>query len=478
MGHTFEQETLSSGKQVTLVSWEDESPTQHGSKLQNKPWKDSDTRSKVGFYDSTVEFMRNDWAEKFMSPQGFETPQGNVMLYHNRDSNTWHSTDALDIDHIKPWKEHFTALGVKTHADAHMAYNDVGNLRMLPAVVNRARDSADNVFKTYGADSPQWKEWVSERFGFDAKANHPAFDDERDLARRTKTTMGQGYEPEDGRKGLSFDAGVVGKWYEAQLQSQYACTVEATHPKTGDKQQVHLFRCAASGQLCTRDALDIDHELPFEILAKAMMKHTSDGTATKANALDAYNETSNLRLVGRSVNSSHEFELNEQMEFRDKEKPERRNEFKNWLVDDGQQLSDSMRKEIRDLARTYEPGRPILLKDADHPDNKLYNLAMNGLSKTDIGQKMNPQERENASGALVVAAKAAHLSTIDVVARSTDGNNLFAVQGDLKGLHHYGQVATSVAVNHSIQQSTQDLAKINATQQNPQQQTQKHSMFQ
>jgi len=29
---------------------------------------------------------------------------------------------------------------------------------------------------------------------------------------------------------------------------------------------------------------------------------------------------------------SHEFELNEQMEFRDKEKPERRNEFKGWLV--------------------------------------------------------------------------------------------------------------------------------------------------
>ncbi|SFK52460.1 XVIPCD domain-containing protein [Lysobacter sp. cf310] len=474
MGHTFEQENLSSGKQVTLVSWEDESPTQHGPKLQKKPWKDSDTRSSVGFYDSTVEYMRNDWAAKHMTPQGFETPKGNVMLYHNKSSNTWHSTDALDIDHVKPWKEHFDALGVKTHADAHKAYNDVSNLRMLPAVVNRARDSADNVYNTYGADSPQWKQWVSERFGFDAKADHPSFDDSTDLARRTKTTMEKGWEPDDGRKGLSFDAAVVGKWYESQLQKQYACTVEATHPTSGAKQEVHLFRCAASGQLCTRDALDIDHELPFEILAKAMMKHTQDGTATKANALDAYNETSNLRLVGRSVNSSHEFELNEQMEFRDKEKPERRNEFKGWLVDDGGQLSDSMRQQIRELARTYEPGRPILLKDADHPDNRFYTLAMNGLSKTDIGQKMSGPERENAAGALAVVAKGANLSSIDVITRNHDGSTLFAVQGDIKGAHTYGMVATSVAVNYSMAQATQDMAKLTATQQNQQQTTVKH----
>ncbi|UHQ23013.1 hypothetical protein LVB77_20590 [Lysobacter sp. 5GHs7-4] len=472
MGHSFEKETLGSGKQVTLVTWEDESPTEHGAKLQRKPWKDSDTRASVGFYDSTVEYMRNDWAAKFMRPQGFETPQGNVLLYHNKSSNTWHSTDALDIDHVTPWKEHFNALGVKTHAEAHMAYNDVSNLRMLPAVVNRARDSADNVLTTYGVNSPQWQEWVGERFGFDAKADHPKFDDERDLARRTKTTMEKEWSPDEGRKGLSFDAGVVGKWYESQLQKQYACTVEASNPDTGQKQQVHLFRCAASGQLCTRDALDIDHELPFEILAKEMMKHTQDGTATKANALDAYNETSNLRLVGRSVNSSHEFELNAEMEFRDKEKPMKRGEFDGWLVDDGGQLSPEMRKQIRELARSYEPGRPMLIKDAEHPDHNLYKLSMTGLSNTDIGKRMNGQELENAAGALAVSAKAAKLTSIDVIARSGDGSSLFAIQGDPRGVHSFGQVSTQVAVKQSIADSTQEAARLSHVQQQGQQQGQ------
>ncbi|UHQ23015.1 hypothetical protein LVB77_20600 [Lysobacter sp. 5GHs7-4] len=323
MGYEFEKQTFASGQQVTLVSWEDESPTQHGAKLQNKPWKATDARASVGFYDSTVEYMRNDWAAKHMAPKPVVTAHGNVMLYHNASTNTWHSTDALDIDHVVPWKQHFANKGVRSHAEAHMAYNDVANLRMLPAVVNRARDSADNVLSTYGKDSKQWKEWVDERFGFDAKASPSAFDPDKDLARRTVATTSKDWAPDDGRKGLSFDAAVVGKWYEAQLHKQYATTVEMSHPTTGAKQNVPLFYCAASKQLCTRDALDIDHELPFEILAKEMMKHTAGGTATKANALDAYNETSNLRLVSRGANSSHEWELNAEMTYRDDDGPAR-----------------------------------------------------------------------------------------------------------------------------------------------------------
>ena len=323
MGYEFEKQTFASGKQVTLVSWENESPTQHGAKLQSKPWKTTDARASVGFYDSTVEYMRNDWAAKHMAPKPVVTAHGNLMLYHNASTNTWHSTDALDIDHVVPWKQHVANKGARSHAEAHMAYNDVANLRMLPAVVNRARDSADNVLSTYGKDSKQWKEWVDERFGFDTKASASAFDPDTDLARRTVATTSKGWSPDDGRKGLSFDAAVVGKWYEAQLHKQYATTVEMSHPTTGAKQQVPLFYCAASKQLCTRDALDIDHELPFEILAKEMMKHTASGTATKANALDAYNETSNLRLVSRGANSSHEWELNAEMTYRDDDGPAR-----------------------------------------------------------------------------------------------------------------------------------------------------------
>ncbi|SFK52480.1 XVIPCD domain-containing protein [Lysobacter sp. cf310] len=344
MGYEFEKQTFASGKQVTLVSWEDESPTQHGAKLQNKPWKATDARAAVGFYDSTVEYMRNDWAAKHMAPKAVVTTHGSLMLYHNASTNTWHSTDALDIDHVVPWKQHLANKGARNHAEANMAYNDVANLRMLPAVVNRARDSADNVLNTYGKDSRQWQEWVDQRFGFDAKASASAFDPDKDLARRTAATTSKEWAPEDGRKGLSFDAAVAGKWYESQLHKQYATTVEMSHPTTGAKQKVPLFYCAASRQLCTRDALDIDHELRFEALAKAMMKYAPDGGITKAHAADAYNETSNLRLVSRGANSSHEWELNAEMSYRDDDGPAR--------AGDREQPSATLPDSIRDQVRS------------------------------------------------------------------------------------------------------------------------------
>ena len=443
MGYEFEKQTFASGKQVTLVSWEDESPTQHGAKLQNKPWKTTDTRASVGFYDSTVEYMRNDWAAKHMTAQPVTTSKGSLMLYHNASTNTWHSTDALDIDHVVQWKDHFKDKGVKTHAEAHMAYNDVSNLRMLPAVVNRARDSADNMLSTYGKDSKQWKEWVDERFGFDAQASHAAFDPDKDLARRTSATTGKDWSPDEGRKGLSFDAKVVGKWYEAQLEKQYATTVEMSHPTTGVKQNVHLFYCSAAKQLCTRDALDIDHEVPFEILAKEMMKYTDNGTASKAQALDAYNETSNLRLVGRSANSSHEWELNEEMTYRDDDGEPDPDDY---AVED-MVVSSSIRDQVRSamghgrgtissmqehsfapvqqtstsgLTLSTSSQSPILLNDGRHPDNKLYLKALAGVQTEYAGKLLQPQQ-ESVASSLTLLAKANQMPDISRVVRSDEG---------------------------------------------------------
>ena len=410
MPYQFEDVDLKSGKSVTLVSWEDLSPPEHGAKLRNKPWTDRDTRSSVGFYDSTVEYMRNDWAWENMHPQKVELEQGRVVLFHNAQTDSWHSTDALDIDHKTQVLEHFDNLGVRNHADAHRAYNDIGNLRMLPAVVNRARDSADLVYDTYGANSPEWQEWVDKRMGFDAKADHPSFDEDSDLARRTAKTTGAKWEPEDGRKGLAFDAKVAGKWYEAQLQQAFVGYAKMVSPTTGNVSEVPLFKCDASGQLLTRDALDIDHRIPFEILAEEMMKYADGGVASKANALDAYNETSNLRLVGRSANSSHEWELNNLGQFRDdvEIKPMRGDYREDQLV-----LPGGMRDEIRKTVQQGfdgigsmregsfggqqpfgmpQPQQAILLNDGRHPDNPLYCNALKCVQAEYTGLPSQQQE--------------------------------------------------------------------------------------
>ena len=73
-----------------------------------------------------------------------------VVLFHSPETGQWHTTDALDIDHKTPWKEHLTKLDTKTMADAHMGYNDISNLRMLPSVFNRGRDSAENLLQKHG----------------------------------------------------------------------------------------------------------------------------------------------------------------------------------------------------------------------------------------------------------------------------------------------------------------------------------------
>ena len=331
MAHEFIPTRLHGGGRVVLVKWEDEAPPQHGAELQAKAWNPSHPRKGVGFYDSTVEYMRNDWAQAHMSPTHVSVGKQDLLLFHNAATDTWHSSDALDIDHARQWKDHLSALRVDNYADANRAYNDVTNLRLLPAPINRARASFETMLETHGGDSAQSKAWVKKHFAFDPDAPRPAYDEERDLARRTAATTDREWDPSEGRKGLKFDAGVLNKWYDGQLKQSYAATVRMTSPTTGQVADVPLFRCGASQQLCTRDALDIDHRVPFEILAVEMVKYAEGGKLSKANAADVYNETSNLRLVARGANSSHEWELDRSGGYRDKQKPERPGEFDGFI---------------------------------------------------------------------------------------------------------------------------------------------------
>ncbi|RDZ27420.1 GH-E family nuclease [Lysobacter silvisoli] len=499
----FEDVTLKSGHHVTLVSYGEHRPTEHGATLQNKAWDQSDTRESLGFYDSTIEYMRNEWAFKNMRGEMVQTKDhGTVALFHNPTTDTWHSIDALDIDHATPWKQHCVNKGVDNQADAIRAYNDVGNLRLLPAVQNRGRDSADLVYNTHGPNSPEWQKWVNDRLGFDPSAQRPVYDQERDLARRNKSTMETPWSPDEGRKGLSFDAAVAGKWYEAKLGEAYATSVNLKSPTTGNVTQVHLFKCGASGQLLTRDALDIDHRVPFEILSKDMLKYAPDSGLTRAHAKDAYNDTDNLRLVGRSANSGHEWELDRHGQFRDKVeiKPMRGDYTEEQLT-----VSSGVRDQVRNAVHQVYGGgfqmmqggfgsppplvpqqpslgsvlqpplgqqQPILMNDQRHSDNPLYCNALKCVQAEYTA--WSPQKQQDFASSVALFAKQNHMPEISRV--FTHEGEVYAVRdhgfsGARDVIHH----PESNMLNRSIQQNTQEINNVTAPTQQGWQQAQQQN---
>lgn len=495
---------LASGRQVTLVAWEDLSPPAHGDALQAKPWNDSHKRKGVEFYDSTIQYMRNDWARAHMSPAHVSVDDGrgkskDFLLFHNAATDTWHSADALDIDHVKPWKAHLTALKVDNYADANRAYNDVGNLRLLPSAINRARTSFENMLDEHGGDSPEMAAWVKKKFAFDATAAHPAFDEGSDLARRTQATTGASWDPEDGRKGLSFDARVLDKWFDNQLKETYVATVELTSPTTGKKCEVPLFQCPATRQLVTRDAFDIDHEVPFETLAKEMVQYAEGGT-TKAHALDAYNETSNLRLVTRSANSSHEWELNQFGQYRDASSDlsddDLEDDYDRAFIDDGEPEPTAKGMDLHDdppspakaaSSVPVAPSRPLAVPDAPmsqasssspplvshprHADFPLYDQASKGLQKVP-GLKLTEAQHEGVASSLALVAKAGQMTGIDGVL--ANNGRFFAVQSPDSPARKVVSVVAEEAVARTVEQNTSVIDKL-APAPKPGAQAQAHS---
>ena len=487
------EEQLGSGKKVQLAYWEHERPTEHGSRLQAKAWNQHKGRDGLAFYDSTVQYMRNDWAAKHMHPQHVTDGNGwHGLLYYSGATRTWHTNDALDIDHATQWKPHLQSLGVKTEAEAIKGYNDVSNLRMLPSVYNRSRDSADRLLSTYGPQSQQWQTWVDTRFGFDALAQYEPFDLDNDLARRTKTTRGKDWTEENKRSELSFDKQVLEKWYKHELSQNLATSVRMENPDGSGITVVPLFRCAATGQLVTRDALDIDHAIPFEQVVKKMHEMFPQGFS-KADALDAYNDTSNLRLVSRSANSSHEWELMPDGYFRDKIEKETKGEFKGFLDDSGpmdpqvKRLLGEQLAEMRNVQRSQieqywsselnpqpqtntPPGRDPstrtpLLNESGHPGNPAFRWMVDQIDRLDPkGQVFGtPDQRERMASALMVMAAYQKLPGIDSVSWNNDRTGIFAGYGD--PIHgKFVWLGNGEGVSQTVERNTQSLAMLQSPQ--------------
>lgn len=507
MGGKVVNSNLGNGGTVALAHWEDLKPTEHGTGLYNTAWSQHKDRQGLAFYESTVQYMRNDWAAQHMHPQMVGDGKGqNALLYYHEKTRSWHTGDALDIDHELQWKDHLKAKNVTNMADAQMAYNDVDNLRMLPSTYNRARDAGDRILGQHGAQSPQWKEWVDQRFTFDNAVQYREFDPEKDGARRMKTTRDQPWTEENTRSELSFDKRVMEVWFNSELQKNHVGTTRMTNPDGSGTTDVPLFRCAATGQLVTRDALDVDHAIPLEQLLKKMHEMFPQGFS-KADALDAYNDTSNLRLVGRSANSSHEWEMMPDGHFRDSKVTEIPGEFKKFIVDRGELSSGEKHAvhqamgEIRDYQRarmqeyfaqqstTQTPGQSTsgqpgssqlgpsqpgssqpqstgpLVNQSGHPDHPQFKMVVGGIANLDPQGKVfvDQDQRDRMASSLMVMAKHHGLPGIDTVAWSKDGQSVFAVSGD-PSLGKFVWLGNEEGKSQPVERNTQSLATIPSPQ--------------
>ncbi len=487
MGGGVNKANLSNNQSVSLAYWEHIEPTTHRPDLYKTPWNPNGDRGDLAFYESTVQYMRNDWAAKHMPSEIVSDGKGqSALLYYHDTTKTWHTADALDIDHAAQWKDHLNAKNVNNMGDAQMAYNDVDNLRMLPSIYNRARDSADKILNQHGEQSPQWKEWVENRFTFDNIVKYREFEPETDSARRTKVTKDQPWTEDNTRSELSFDKRVMDVWFNKELEKNYVGAPTMSN-SDGSKTNVPLFRCAATGQLCTRDALDIDHAIPLEQVLKKMHEMFPNGFS-KADALDAYNDTSNLRLVGRSANSSHEWELMPDGHFRDSKVKEIPGEFKNFIVDNGD-LKPSERQavhhvmgEMREYQRqrmqeyfaqptssqpqsgqTASSSAPTgpLVNHNGHPDHQAFKYVVGEIAKLDPQGNVftNQDQRDRMASALMVMAKHHHLPGIDTVAWSKDGQSVFAGSGD-PSAGKFVWLSNEEGKSQPVERNTQSLAMI------------------
>ena len=497
---------LASGHHVRLPEWQDLAPPVHGARMEHASYNPRNGE-RPQFYDSTAEWMRNESARGTMPSANAQIDQQHIRLFYFPTTGTWHASDALDIDHVRPWRDHLIAKEVDNRADAIRAYNDIDNLRVVPSFYNRARDSADGVLAQHGADSQAWRQWVDTRIGFDPSAQPEPFDAERDLARRTKATTGQEWTEDHTRSDLSFDKKVLEKWFDHALHQSYAGSVKVDNPVTGQTDTVPLFRCGASGQLTTRDALDIDHAIPFEIVADQMHRLFPEHVITKADMLDVYNDTSNLRLVTRGVNSSHEFEMDGHGQWRDAEAPERRNEFRGWLRE-GPPLDEQARSLIREHFSGHEAQLPkpapeglvnhliprhhdeenllpqtpearaaaqARLTTPDSPYHATYgkvSTAVEGMIAHDPklyaamqyfnnGQPPAPGHVEHMATSLIAAAKERGMTQIDGIVSDEKRQTLFAYQGDGQGgIGNRVDVPLRAAMQFTVEENTQRVHKV------------------
>lgn len=97
----------------------------------------------------------------------------------------------------------------------------------------------------------------------------------------------------------------------------------------------------------------------------------------------------------------------------------------------------------------------MLISDARHPDNALFQQAAKGLEQLGPQAFKNHHDLANAAGAVVFEAKVSGLTRIDHVLQSTNGTGLFAVQGSLNdSAHHRIHLDKVQAAAQPVEKST------------------------
>ena len=147
------EKELLSGETVSIAFTDELLPPTHGEAFQKK-WNPESGRESLSFYDSTVDYMRNEWTADPANARSTEVELHGkpLLLFFDERTRTWNSPEALDVDHRTQWREHLDNLGAWSREDAMLAYNDAGNLRTVPATYNRARNSADAILCGFTLD--------------------------------------------------------------------------------------------------------------------------------------------------------------------------------------------------------------------------------------------------------------------------------------------------------------------------------------
>ena len=136
-------------------------------------------------------------------------------------------------------------------------------------------------------------------------------------------------------------------------------------------------------------------------------------------------------------------------------------------------------KQLQTQARLHaqEQAAKPLLNQPGHPQNALYNQALDGVQK--LGGGASNAQRENFAGSLAVEAQRHGLKRIDHVVLNDDGSRAWAVQGDLRSpFKQHAEVNVGQAINTPLAQSSASSAQLQsapAQQQAPQAQQQQHS---
>jgi hypothetical protein len=488
-GKTMPRKTveLLSGFEVQIAYTEDEKPTEHGEEF-NRQWKQVKGREGLEFYESTKEYMRNDWIDEPGNMRSTEVKHKDqtLLLFFDEKTRTWNSSEALDIDHKQPWLQHFHDRGVWSKADAMLAYNDVDNLHMVSATYNRARSAADRILEEHGPDSDQWRDWVERKLRFDTGKDYPAYDPDRHGATRTVKTTEAEWTDGVSRDGLKFDAGIKKIWYEHALKEAYVGDVIVPDPDHPDDRSrdhsVQLFECGPTGQYMTQGGIDIDHKVSFAEKLGALLEENQAAReeaellgldpvppVSKAQVKDLYNDAGNLRLASRSANSSHEWEVGLDGELYDpdldyyeyasaeptvtvvddgapivyedastvpKKREREDEETPRTTVDDEPPSERATKREKVDVDDTPLNPRDAVLLRMQSQDFELYQKLVGEVGKldpTEVGP-LTGEQRENVAMSLLSSARQFGLSDIDhVVSYREPGHDavVFGVQGPL-----------------------------------------------